>query len=95
MLLQYEFFVLLESWETERTCALLWDVWFVHFLFSFLVKTENVFENVFVLNFENIFKKRLKIENKNVSFLMFSLKRKCGDMSRNYYISLAASSLVL
>ena len=70
-------------------------VWFVHFLFSFLVKTENVFENVFVLNFENIFKKRLKIENKNVSFLMFSLKRKCGDMSRNYYISLAASSLVL
>jgi len=65
-------------------------VWFVHFLFSFSVKKENAFENVFVLNFENIFsenilKKRLKTENKDLSFSMFSLKGKRGGTSRNYY----------
>jgi len=60
------------------------------FLFSFSVKTENTFENVFLLNFENIFsenilKKRLKTENKDLLFSMFSLKGKRDGMSRNYY----------
>jgi len=42
-------------------------VWFFYFLFLVLIKIENIFKNVFVLNFKNIFnknilKKRLKIK---------------------------------
>ena len=40
------------------------------------------FENIFS---ENILKKRLKIENNDLSFSMFSLKGKRGGMSHNYY----------
>jgi len=59
-------------------------------IFIFSKNKKNAFENVLVLNFENIFsenilKKRLKTENKDFSFSMFSIKGKRGDMSCNYY----------
>jgi len=67
-------------------------VWFVHFLFSFLLKIENSDENMFGWIFkdifsENIFSNEPKTENNKILFLVFSIEIRnliLGKMKTQY-----------